>query len=311
MKFVVTGGLGHIGSLLIRKLDFWYPNSEIFIIDNLSSERYCSLFNLPKHSKKYFIKGDLCDLHLHNIFKDSRCIFHLAAITNAEASFDKSKEVENNNFLATQKVALACRDNSVPMIYISSTSVYGTSSRQVDESCLNSELNPQSPYAESKLKEEKFLKELSTKSPFKMIILRFGTIFGISPGMRFHTAVNKFCLQASIDQPVTVWNTAYEQLRPYLYIGDAMKAFKILIDQHIFDNEIYNVLTGNFSVKRIIEEIRIYYPDLKIKFVDSKIMNQLSYEVLFEKFKLKGFSPENNITKGIQETIKLLMINKD
>ena len=72
MKFVITGGLGHIGSLLIRKLDCWYPNSNIVIIDNLHSERYCSLFNLPKAAKKYFINENLCDLELQNIFKNSR-----------------------------------------------------------------------------------------------------------------------------------------------------------------------------------------------------------------------------------------------
>ena len=309
MKFVITGGLGHIGSLLIRKLDFWYPNSDIVIIDNLQSERYCSLFNLPKASKKYFINENLCDLELQNIFKNSKCVFHLAAITNAAASFENAKEVENNNFNATKKVALACEEKSVPMIYISSTSVYGTSSKKVDENCPKIDLKPQSPYAESKLKEENFLKELSQSSHLEMVILRFGTIFGISPGMRFHTAVNKFCFQASFGKPLTVWTTAYEQLRPYLYLEDAMQAFKILIDQSLFDKQIYNVLTGNYSVKNIIDEIRFFYPNLEIKFVDSKIMNQLSYEVLFDKFKSKGFAPENNIKKGIQETLKLLENN--
>ena len=309
MKFVITGGLGHIGSLLIRKLDFWYPNSNIVIIDNLHSERYCSLFNLPKQSKKIFINKNLCDLELQDIFKDTKCVFHLAAITNAAASFDNASEVENNNFNATKKVALACKEVSVPMIYISSTSVYGTSSKKVDENCSEIELKPQSPYAESKLKEENFLKELSQNSHLEMVILRFGTIFGISPGMRFHTAVNKFCFQASFGLPLTVWKTAYEQLRPYLYLEDAMKAFKILIDQSLFDNQIYNVLTGNYSVKNIIDEIRLFYPNLEIKFVESKIMNQLSYEVLNEKFKSKGFTTQNNIKEGIQETLKILEIN--
>ena len=66
-----------------------------------------------------------------------------------------------------------------------------------------------------------------------MIILRFGTIFGISPGMRFHTAVNKFCFQASIGEPLTVWRTAYDQMRPYLYLNDAMKAFRLIINQSV------------------------------------------------------------------------------
>ena len=143
----------------------------------------------------------------------------------------------------------------------------------------------------------------------KMIILRFGTIYGKSPGMRFHTAVNKFCFQASIGEPLTVWRTAYDQMRPYLYLEDAMNAFKLIIDKSKFNNEIFNVLSGNFSVRNIVDAIKEYYPNLEIKFVDSKIMNQLSYEVLFDKFKAFGFTPTKDVNKGIKETLELININ--
>ena len=58
-------------------------------------------------------------------------------------------------------------------------------------------LHPQSPYARCKLKEENYIKKIfkSKQINDKFNILRFGTIFGYSPGMRFHTAVNKFCWQ--------------------------------------------------------------------------------------------------------------------
>ena len=47
MKIVVTGALGHIGSRLIRELPTIFPDANIVLIDNLSTQRYCSLFNLP------------------------------------------------------------------------------------------------------------------------------------------------------------------------------------------------------------------------------------------------------------------------
>ena len=56
------------------------------------------------------------------------------------------------------------------------------------------------------------------KKGLKGVSCRFGTIFGASPGMRFHTAVNKFCWQAVMGQPITVWSTAYDQKRPYLEV---------------------------------------------------------------------------------------------
>ena len=127
--------------------------------------------------------------------------------------------------------------------------------------------------------------------------------------MRFHTAVNKFCFQASIGEPLTVWRTAYDQMRPYLYLDNAMNAFKLIIDKSKFNNEIYNVLSGNYSVRNIVDAIKEHYPNLEIKFVDSKIMNQLSYEVLFDKFKEFGFAPTKEITKGIKETLELININ--
>ena len=310
MKFIVAGALGHIGSRLVREIGEWYPNSEIVMIDNLSSERYCSLFNLPKKNKNVFIKGNVCKLNLNEIFVDADVVFQLAAITNAEASLDNANEVEENNYNATKKVALACKDLSVPMIYVSSTSVYGTSSNKVNEDCSNDDLKPQSPYAKTKLVEEDLLKSLSRNEGLRMIILRFGTIFGTSSGMRFHTAVNKFCFQASIGEPLTVWRTAYDQLRPYLYLDDAMKAFKLIIDKSKFNNEIFNVLSGNYSVRNIIDAIKIFYPNLEIKIVDSKIMNQLSYEVLFDKFKEIGLRPTKDINKGIKETLKLINLNE-
>ena len=75
MKFVVAGALGHIGSLLVRKLSLWYPNSEVVMIDNLSAERYCSLFNLPKMTKHTFINGDVVKLNLHKIDKFQSTFF--------------------------------------------------------------------------------------------------------------------------------------------------------------------------------------------------------------------------------------------
>ena len=56
MKIVVTGALGHIGSYVIRDLARQFPNSEIVMIDNLITQRYSSLFNLPSNGNYKFIR---------------------------------------------------------------------------------------------------------------------------------------------------------------------------------------------------------------------------------------------------------------
>jgi nucleoside-diphosphate-sugar epimerase len=233
-------------------------------------------------------------------------VIHLAAITDAAGSFERQEELENNNFIATKKIADGCLKHNIKLIALSSTSVYGTQNLLVAEDCSMDELKPQSPYAVTKLKEENYVSKLCNESGLNAIILRFGTIYGISSGMRFHTAVNKFCWQAVMNIPVTVWSTAYDQKRPYLDLRDAARAIDFIINNDIFDGEVYNVLSGNHTVCDIIESIKNHFNKVDIIFVENKIMNQLSYEVSNKKFTNKGFSFIGNIDYGISETINLL-----
>jgi nucleoside-diphosphate-sugar epimerase len=124
--------------------------------------------------------------------------------------------------------------------------------------------------------------------------------------MRFHTAVNKFCWQAVMGQPISVWTTAYDQKRPYLDLLDASKAIAFIIKNNIFDGQIYNVLTSNATVRQVVDTIKEFIPNLEVEFVDNRIMNQLSYEVMCDRFKSKGFVFSGNMRRGIRETIDLL-----
>ena len=306
MKIVVTGALGHIGSFVIRKLPYQFPGAEIIMIDNMMTQRYSSLFNLPSTGNYKFIEMDITTQDMRALFDDVQVVIHLAAITDAAGSFDKVAEVEENNFQSTVKVADACLETGVRLLALSSTSVYGTQNDIVDEDCSEEELQPQSPYAKTKLKEEKLIKELGNNKGLKAITCRFGSIFGASLGMRFHTAVNKFCWQAAMGLPITVWKTAYEQKRPYLDLFDAFRAICFIIQNDLFDGRTYNVLTMNSTVRQIVETIREFVPELEISFIDNKIMNQLSYEVSCDRFMQKGFTFEGDIHRGIGETIAWL-----
>ena len=200
-KIVVTGALGHIGSAFIHSVvaedDF-----EVTLIDDMSAQRYCSLFNLPLGGKFKFVEADVCTADLDELLKGADTVIHLAAITDAASSFDRKDEVERVNFDATVRVANACLKIGASLIFPSTTSVYGVQESLVDESCTPEQLKPQSPYAEAKLKSEQWL---ASCDGLKYVVLRLGTIFGVSPGMRFHTAVNKFIWQACMGQPLTVW----------------------------------------------------------------------------------------------------------
>ena len=306
MRIIVTGALGHIGSRLIRDLPFLFPGCEIVLVDNLMTQRYCSLFNLPKEGNFNFIEADITQMELPPLLAGTHVVIHLAAITDAAGSFDRAEQLEQNNFNATNRLAEACAEGGMRLLTLSSTSVYGTQAKLVDEGCSEEELKPQSPYATIKLKEERLLQQLVEEKGLKACIFRFGTIFGVSPGMRFHTAVNKFCWQAVFGQPITVWNTAFEQKRPYLDLIDAVRAIAFAIQLDLFAGQIYNVVTLNATVRQVVEAIRYHVPALQVAFVDSLIMNQLSYEVQNNRFSEAGFKVSGSLEQGITDTINLL-----
>lgn len=303
MKILITGALGHIGSRLIRELPSQCNNTEIVMVDNLSTQRYCSLFDLPDNAHYSFIESDVKTVNWADRLVDVDAVVHLAALTDAAGTADKPELVHQNNFESTKLLADACLKNGVALIFPSSTSVYGSQAEQVDEKC--EDLQPQSPYAGCKIKEENYIVNLC-KQGLKGVICRLGTIYGVSPGMRFHTAVNKFCWQAAMDQPVTVWETALDQKRPYLALDDCCNAISWIIKNKIYNGEIYNIVSNNFTVRDVLDEITKHKPDLVIKLVQHKIMNQLSYEVLSKKFCETGFVFKGSLPKCIAETVLLL-----
>ena len=143
--------------------------------------------------------------------------------------------------------------NKSKLIHLSSTSVYGKQTNIVDENCEERFLLPQSPYAKIKLIEEKKLLKLKNKISYNTF--RFGTIAGVSKGIRFHTAVNSFCINAAMNEKINVYKNAMDQYRPYLSVRDAFKVFKFCIEKNFFNNDIFNALSGNFTVRQILNKI--------------------------------------------------------
>ena len=243
MNILITGVLGHIGSSLLDNLSKIKNLKKVYLIDNARSNNLNILFNLKnKRVKINFIYGDLINKKIFNKINDKiHTVIHLASITNAEQSFKNKKLIFENNYSIFKNVVNFCLKKNARLIHLSSTSVYGQSEKIVDENF--KDLEPRSPYAEEKLLEENYLKRLKK---IKFITFRLGTISGISKGMRFHTAVNKFCLKTILGEEIPVWTNALHQYRPYCSLKDATNAIIQIINKNAFDNQIYNVLTKNY-----------------------------------------------------------------
>ena len=291
-NILITGGCGHIGSQLFRSIE-----GNITVVDNFLMNRYCSLFNVGRPIK--FIDKCISEITAEEL-EDIDIVIHLAAITNAEKSFLDHSETERTNSRLTSSFIDKCDNSGCKFIFPSSTSVYGVSADVVYEDD-DSFLNPQSPYAETKINIEKKLS--SYKNDY--LILRFGTIFGVSPGMRFHTAINKFCFEAATGSPLTVWRENYEQQRPYLGLDDAIKSIIFFLSSDGSWNNTYNVLTGNHKLSEILDYIKTK-TDITVNMVDTPLLNQFSYEVSDSKIKALGFSPTADLFTEIANSLNML-----
>tara|TARA_B100001250_G_scaffold65029_1_gene51450 strand:- start:6116 stop:7039 length:924 start_codon:yes stop_codon:yes gene_type:complete len=303
MKILVTGACGHIGSYFLENVHKIKKVKKTILVDNLESNRFTSLFNNLKKNNLNFYKRDLNDRKSLNDIKNIDVVIHLASMTNAAKSFGKEKEMFSNNLNCLDTVIDFCLKNKSKLIHLSSTSVYGKQTNIVDENCEERFLLPQSPYAKIKLIEEKKLLKLKNKISYNTF--RFGTIAGVSKGIRFHTAVNSFCINAALNEKINVYKNAMDQYRPYLSVRDAFKVFKFCIEKNFFNNDIFNALSGNFTVRQILNKIKKYKKKINIKYVDTPLLNQLSYHVDQSKIQKYGLKLNADITLDIKNTINL------
>ena len=141
-RLLITGGLGHIGSKLIHSIK---PGQfdEVIIVDNLSTMRYSSFFNLPEGVNYKLYDEDILEFDFYKLLESIDVVIHLAAITDATNSFHIKDQIKSVNYLGTKRLAEACIAQNVKLIFPSTTSVYGQQSEKVDEDCNQKNLNPQ------------------------------------------------------------------------------------------------------------------------------------------------------------------------
>jgi nucleoside-diphosphate-sugar epimerase len=272
------------------------------MLDNLATERYASLFDLPEQGRYEFVEADVLDADLGRVFRGADAVIHLAALTNV-ARTDLHARMKHVNVEGTARVARACAATGAALLFPSTTSVYGVHG-VVDEDCRD--LRPQSHYAAWKLESEHQLRSMVREDGLRLVILRMGTIFGPSPGMRFHTAVNQFCWRALSGQPIEVWTTASHQFRPYLDLTDAVRAMLLVLSRRQFDARVYNVLTLNTTVADVVNVLESFVPGLAVSYVESPLMNTLSYCVDNHRFVSLGFEFSGSLERGIGDTVAML-----
>jgi nucleoside-diphosphate-sugar epimerase len=282
MRVLITGGAGYLGSILSRKL--LEKGYKVRVIDNLwyGKESILDCLNNPNFE---LIQDDIRNLiSTVKALKDVDAVVHLASIVGMPASSIEPRTSEEINYLATKNIAELCQLHGIETyIFASTCSVYGA---QPDTLITEkSKTDPLDYYAEQKFYSERAIGWLN-RSP---TILRFGTLFGLSPRMRFDLVLNLFTAQALAGKKLIVHGG--DQYRPFLHVTDAADSIIFSIEKNLTGT--YNVVSENMTIKNAAERIqKLSGCEFEIS---SDIQDKRDYRVSAKKLKQIGFSPSKNL----------------
>ena len=297
MKFLITGGAGYIGSVLVPEL--LEQQHEVTVLDNFMYKQN-SLATSCNHAGFDVVNGDVRNTELiKDLVKEHDAFIPLAALVGAPicaknpigASTINHDSIRNLfNLIGKSQIILMPTTNSA----------YGSGNK--DNYCdENSPLNPISQYAREKVAIEEELMEFDNAISF-----RLATVFGMSPRMRTDLLVNDFTYRAVKDRSLVLFESHFK--RNYIHVRDVARAFlHSLANFDKMKGNIFNVglSTANLSKLELAQAIKKQVPDLFI--VDAPIGNdpdKRNYIVSNAKIESTGYKPKYSIDDGIRELIK-------
>ena len=310
MKILLTGGAGYIGSTLTPFL--LAAGHQVRVLDYLAYGGQ-SLLGVWTHPSFEFIRGDIRDREiLRTAVADRDAVVHLAAIVGDPACSSEPDLARSTNLDAS--LALIAESQSAGVerfVFASTCSNYGkmkNTSQYVDE---ESELSPVSLYAETKVAVETALLESGRCEHWCPTPLRFATIYGVSPRMRFDLTVNEFTMEILTKKRLKVYGEQF--WRPYVHARDAARAIELVLNSPsaLVGGRVFNVgaTDQNFQKKQLVAMIHPYAPDAVIEFV-FKAEDPRDYRVSFARIADQlGFKITRTVAEGIAEIAHLIREN--
>jgi nucleoside-diphosphate-sugar epimerase len=307
MRVLVTGGAGYIGSVLVRQLLNKGYNVRAFDSLKFGGD---ALYDVMLHPNFEFMKGDVRNAgEVAEALIGVDAIAHLAAIVGDPACKKYSEEAQQTNWEGSVALFEAAEKAAVKrFVFASTCSNYGKMPDPDSFVVETSELNPVSLYAELKVKFEKYFLEERKDSNMCATALRFSTVYGFSPRIRFDLTVNEFTRNATINGKQEIWGAQF--WRPYCHVDDLARAVVLVLesDEEKVRANVFNVGTTeeNYNKGMIIEEVCKVVPDTVVDYVE---MNEdpRDYRVNFDKIKNElGYTITKTVPDGVKEIYKLL-----
>ncbi|HMD00429.1 MAG TPA: NAD-dependent epimerase/dehydratase family protein, partial [Ferruginibacter sp.] len=270
MKVLVTGGAGYIGSVLVRQL--LNKGHSVRAFDSLKFGGE-SLYDVMLHPGFEFMKGDIRVAgDVSKALEGIEAIAHLAAIVGDPACKKFSDEANETNWGGSVALFNAAEAAGVKrFVFASTCSNYGKMPDPNSFVKEDSPLNPISLYAELKVKFEKYLLEEKKNSSMCATSLRFATVYGFSPRIRFDLTVNEFTRNAAVHGEQEIWGKQF--WRPYCHVDDLARSVVLALEspEEKVKANVFNVgnTEENYNKGMIIEEVCNVVPNTKVIYVDS------------------------------------------
>ncbi len=298
---LVTGGLGYLGSQLIRDLAVaeQFNGWTIRILDNLQSGQYRALMRLPDGRQYQFVEGDILDPSaLRLALGGVTAVVHLAAVVRTPMSFERSQWVEQVNHWGTRHLLEASLQAGVKQfVFASSAAVYGPGGpyRETDR------CRPQGAYAQSKRRAEEAILVLARHGDLQPTILRLGTLFGLAPVTRFEAVANRLAYLTGVRRSLTVYGSG-EQRRTLIHAADASRAIIFCLAQPgLTGGQLLNVTSENISILELVELLRQAEPAINVRFTEQDIRTHLSFEADNSGLTTLGWHPQVKTAAGLAE----------
>jgi nucleoside-diphosphate-sugar epimerase len=302
----VTGGAGYIGALAVQELRG--AGHEVRVLDTLLHGQDDVAAGLEELGAE-LIRGDVRDEAARGQALDGTdAVVHLAAIVGDPACAVDPELSREVNVEGSRSLVADARARGVSrLVFASTCSNYGRMADPtvpIDES---GDLSPVSLYAEQKVAIER---ELLGSSPNGLAVtcLRFATVYGVGPRMRFDLTVNEFTRDLWAERPLEVFGELF--WRPYIHVRDAARAIALVLSRPADEvaGEVFNAghSDENYRKLDLVSMITDRLGRGEVSYVH-RDEDPRDYKVSFEKIRERlGFKPHNRVPDGVDELVRAL-----
>lgn len=307
MQVMVTGGAGYVGAVLTSTL--LSAGHRVRVFDNLSHGGN-SLLGFWSHPEFEFIRGDIREPNiLEKALVGVGAVVHLAAIVGDPACARQPDLTKSVNLDASFQLLELSRQSGVRcFVFASTCSNYGRMAEPTQYVSETSELRPISLYAETKVAVERRILEGERPSGFCPTVLRFSTVYGVSPRMRFDLTVNEFTAEMLLKGRLVVYGEQF--WRPYIHVQDVARAVLAVLEAPAekVAGEVYNVgdTSENYRKQDLVELLQRHIPGGSIEYV-RRDEDPRDYRVCFDKIaQILGYRISRKVEDGVREIIALI-----